>query len=157
MCGAMELYSLEYTDGNDSRFIELCRQLDLFLTKMIGCEKQETQYAQYNTLADIHDVVLIMEGDEAVGCGAIKQYDAHTMEMKRVFVKDEYRHHGYGRIIIKALETLAKGKGFDKLILETGAPLIPAQKMYASCGFKPMNNYGQYECMGCSVCMCKNI
>src|SRR5574344_1648345 len=120
------MYSIEYTDGNDNRFIELCRQLDSFLTEIIGSDKQETQYAQYNTLANIHDVVLIMEGDETVGCGAMKQYDAHTMEMKRVFVKDEYRHHGYGRIIIEALETLAQGKGFDKLILEHGAPLIPA-------------------------------
>ena len=151
------MYRIEYTDGNDSRFIELCRQLDLFLTEIIGSDKQKTQYAQYNTLASIHDVVLVMEGDEAVGCGAIKQYDAHAMEMKRVFVKNECRHHGYGRIIVEALEILAKDKGFGKLILETGAPLIPAQKMYASCGFKPMDNYGQYEGMDSSVCMCKNI
>nr|MBP7471433.1 GNAT family N-acetyltransferase [Prevotella sp.] len=151
------MYSIEYTNGNDDRFVELCHQLDLYLTEIIGSNKQETQYAQYNTLADIHNVVLIIEDNQVIGCGAIKQYDTHTMEMKRVFVKGEHRHHGYGHVIIESLEKLAKDKDFDKLILETGVPLIHAQKMYASCGFKPMDNYGQYEGVDSSVCMYKNI
>ncbi len=149
--------NIEYTDGTDERFIKLCQQLDSFLQKLIGADKQKTQYAQYNALADIHDVVLIIDEGEVVGCGAVKQYDEHTMEMKRVFVKEECRGKGFGRMIVATLESLAKNKKMTRLVLETGVLLIAAQKMYMSCGFGIIENYDQYKGLEDSICMGKEI
>lgn len=151
----MKQYSIEYTNGKNVRFIKLCNQLDSYLQQIIGEDKQETQYAQYNSLVDVHDVILMIDNGETVGCGAVKRYDDHTMEMKRLYVKDEYRHKGYGRAIVGALEVLAKKKDVKTLILETGVPLVAAQKMYISCGFKVIENYGQYKGIDSSVCMSK--
>ncbi len=153
----MEKYSIECTNGKDERFIKLCNRLDSYLQQIIGADKQNTQYVQYNSLVDIHDVILIIDNEEAVGCGAVKRYDDHTMEMKRLYVKDEYRHKGYGRAIVEALETLARKKEVKTLILETGVPLVAAQKMYISCDFKVIENYGQYKGIDSSVCMSKQL
>ena len=77
--------------------------------------------------------------------------------MKRVYVKEKYRHKGYGRTIVEALETLVKKKKASSLILETGKPLAAAQKMYALCGFNVIENYGQYKGVVSSICMSKQI
>lgn len=54
-----------YTDGSDKRFIELCRELDNYLNDTVGVQEQKG-YDQYNTLKDIHDVVLILNNGQAV-------------------------------------------------------------------------------------------
>lgn len=153
----MEEFRIEHTDGKDGRFIELCRLLDDFLTDMIGKDKQHTVYAQYNSLDDIHDVILIFVGDSAVACGSFKRYDDSTMELKRIFVKEEYRKNGFGHIIVGSLEKKALEKGASRLILETGVTMTAANNLYASCGFKTMPNYGEYEGIESSVCMFKNV
>ncbi|WP_455716237.1 GNAT family N-acetyltransferase [Anaerosporobacter sp.] len=141
------------TDGTDKRFILLCQKLDECLNDLVGGEKQRVQYVQYNTLQDIHDVVLIMEGDRAVGCGSFKQYDKEKAEIKRVFVNESYRGKRYGRVILKKLEELAKNKGYTKLILETGKPFVNAMHLYQGLGYHVIENYGPYVNMTESVCM----
>lgn len=142
-----------HTQGSDERFVQLCVQLDDFLNELVGGEKQRAQYAQYNTLQDIHDVVLIIDSGDAVGCGGIKRYDDNTAEVKRVFVDKNYRKKHYGSTIIKELENIARTKGFTRLILETGKPLVGAMKMYEKLGFGIIDNYGPYVDLKESICM----
>jgi hypothetical protein len=66
---------LVVTDGNDQRFVRLCRELDDYLNTVLCPEKQKEQYARYNTLEDIHDVVLLLVHGDAVACGGFKEYD----------------------------------------------------------------------------------
>lgn len=146
-----------YTDGSDPRFVELCGELDEYLNYIVGGEKQRAQYNKYNTLSDIHDVVLIVEDGKAVSCGSFKEYEPGTAEIKRVFTKENYRNRGYGKIIMKELEIRAINKGYTKFILETGDILKDAMKMYTSIGFHIIKNYGQYENMQESICMEKSF
>lgn len=37
--------------------------------------KQRNKYNQYNTLEEIHDVILVMDNGQVVGCGSFKRYD----------------------------------------------------------------------------------
>ena len=46
--------------------------------------------------------------DEAVGCGAIKQYDDDTMEVKRMFVKPTNRGNGIATMVLKEVENWTK-------------------------------------------------
>lgn len=145
-----------YTDGRDKGFIELCKELDNYLNDTVGGESQKN-YDQYNTLEDIHDVVLIMEDGQAVGCGSFKRYKEKTAEVKRVFVKSSYRCNGLGKKIITFVEERAKVKGYEKLILETGVKLKDAQRLYKKFGFYIRENFGEYKDMPQSVCMEKYI
>lgn len=145
------------TNNADSRFKKLCCMLDNYLNDAIGKEKQQKEYNQHNALVDIDDVILLIDGEELIGCGGIKKVDKDTAEVKRVFVADEFRRHGYARRIISEIEHLAKAEGYKALILETGLPMKSAQALYTSCGFSFIENYGPYADLDSSVCMKKNI
>ncbi|MGN0342588.1 MAG: hypothetical protein ACI4DO_07325 [Roseburia sp.] len=77
----------EYTDGRNKDFIELCHGLDHFLNELVGGEENRAEYVAYNTLEDIHDVILVYDNNLPVGCVSFKKYDDECAEVKRVFIK----------------------------------------------------------------------
>lgn len=141
------------TTGKDERFVELCHSLDSYLNYIVGGEKQREQYKKYNMLEDIQDVVLVIQEEQAIGCGSFKEYTPNVAEIKRVFVRSDSRCLGVGKLIVEALEKLAYEKRYKKLILETGAPLVEAMRLYSSLGYNVAENYGQYKDMPESICM----
>ncbi|MCX7709926.1 MAG: GNAT family N-acetyltransferase [Clostridia bacterium] len=146
-----------YTDGTNKDFIALCQMLDANLNEIVGGEKQRKQYAQYNTLKDIHDAILIYIDEMPVACASFKFYDEHAAEVKRVFVRKEYRGKGISKQLMRVLEERARNKGYSKLILETGSLLVEAIGLYNKLGYKVIENYGQYKEMKESICMEKKI
>jgi GNAT superfamily N-acetyltransferase len=155
----MEVVSLKYvsTNGNNSDFIELCKMLDNNLDELVGGNIQRKQYEKYNTLEDIKDVIVVYENETPVGCGSYKYYSENVAEVKRVFVKKEYRGQKIAKKIMIKLEEDAKGKGYKKFILETGKILKGANGLYKSLSYNVIENYGQYKEMNESVCMEKII
>lgn len=146
-----------YTDGSDKDFVELCSMLDDNLNEIVGGEQQRTEYIQYNSLNNIHDVVLAYVDELPVGCASFKKYDDQTAEVKRVFVHKDHRGKGISQQLMNKIEELAKGKGYKKLILETGKAMVVAHALYMKLGFQIIDNYGQYKDMEDSVCMLKEI
>ena len=82
-----------YTDGSSLDFMELCHELDDFLNELVGGEENRAEYILYNQLDDIHNVVVTYD-DIPVGSASFKKYDDECAEVKRVFVKEEYRCKG---------------------------------------------------------------
>lgn len=72
------------TNGCNHDFIELCHDLDSFLNEIVGGEQNRAEYIPYNSLDDIHDVIVVYDGDLPVGCAGFKKYDAECAEVKRV-------------------------------------------------------------------------
>src|SRR5690242_2359340 len=53
--------------------------------------------------------VVAWQGDQAIGCGALKPMEeADTAEVKRMYVRPEARRQGISRVILAALEDLAR-------------------------------------------------
>ena len=146
-----------HTDGKNVDFIALCALLDSDLNEMVGGKTQREQYNRYNQLDDIRDVVLIYEGRETAGCGSFKHYAEGIAEIKRVFVRQEFRGRGFSRILMKELEEKARRAGYGKLYLETGRALETARGLYNSIGFVKRENYGPYRDMVESICMEKAL
>ncbi len=153
----MEELKVVYTDVVNPDFINLCRLLDSDLDELVGGHVQREQYVQYNQLDDIHDVIVIYADDTPSACGAFKQYDEVSAEIKRVYVKPGQRGRGLAVRLMSELEQKAALKGYTRLILETGAPLKAAMKLYLRLGYSVIENYGQYRDMPESICMAKNI
>ena len=57
--GLIASYQFVKTDGENEAFIELCGKLDATLNTIIGSEKQQKQYDQYNQCDSIHDTIII--------------------------------------------------------------------------------------------------
>jgi len=147
----------EYTDGCNQDFIGLCHSLDEYLNNIVDGEENRSQYIPYNALEDIHDVILAYDDVNPVGCAAFKYYANKTAEVKRVFIKENYRGKRISKEIMNLIEQRAKEKGFTKLILETGELLVEAMHLYQSLGFVVIPNYAPYENMMDSVCMEKKL
>jgi GNAT superfamily N-acetyltransferase len=81
-----------------------------------------------------------LHGDP-VGCGGFRRYDAETTEIKRMFVRPEYRGRGHGAHLLGALERAAAHAGARRLILETGAKNLAACDLYVRFGYYPIPGY----------------
>ena len=133
---------------------ELVKQLDADLAIRDGDD--HAFYDQFNKLDAIkHTVVAYNEANRAVGCGAIKQFETGTMEVKRMFVPLEERGKGIAGEILRELEIWAKELGNDKCILETGIKQPEAISLYKKSGYRFIDNYGQYAGVENSVCFAK--
>ncbi len=75
---------LNRTTSADTDFQNLVTELDKDLRIRDG--EDHSFFAQFNKIDNIKHVVVAYQGDIPVGCGAIKQYDETTMEVKRMFV-----------------------------------------------------------------------
>jgi GNAT superfamily N-acetyltransferase len=139
------------TDSSNNDFINLVKLLDKELQIRDG--EDHTFYAQYNKIDKIKNVVVAFYNDVVVGCGAIKEYDISTIEVKRMFVKDEYRSKGIATFVLFELERWTQELGYSKCILETGVKQPEAIRLYTKNNYKVIPNYGQYADVDNSVCM----
>ena len=143
------------TDSSNQDFIDLVKLLDKELQIRDG--KEHTFYSQYNKIDKLKNVVVAFYNDVAVGCGAIKECDSSTIEVKRMFVKDEYRSKGIATKALIELELWTKELGYNRCILETGHKQPEAIRLYTKNNYKIIPNYGQYAGVVNSVCMEKVI
>lgn len=145
-----DMMSLLRTDSENQDFRTLVRELDAYLAEKDGDE--HAFYAQFNKIEAIHHVLVVYEGEQAVGCGAIKQYAPDMMEVKRMFVLPAHRGKGIASKILVELENWARELGFAKCILETGKRQIEAIALYERNQYQRTANYGQYAGVENSVC-----
>ncbi|MCR9013519.1 GNAT family N-acetyltransferase [Aquiflexum gelatinilyticum] len=138
------------TNSQNPDFISLVRQLDAYLAVTDGDE--HAFYDQFNKIQNIKNVIVLYENQIPVGCGAIKEFATDTMEVKRMFVKPEYRGKGIAGKILAELETWAFEMGYSKCVLETGKRQVEAVALYMKSGYRIIPNYGQYIGMDNSIC-----
>lgn len=143
------------TDATNEDFITLVKWLDKDLAKRDGDDHQF--YAQYNKIAKLNYTVVAYDNDKPVASGALKEFDAETMEVKRMYCVEEGRGKGYATAVLKELEIWAKELGYKKCILETGQKQPEAIALYKKCNYSIMPNYGQYADVYNSVCFQKII
>ncbi|WP_196895216.1 GNAT family N-acetyltransferase [Aureivirga marina] len=149
------MIALKRTNSENKDFISLVKNLDKELAIRDGDEHDF--YHQFNGIDTIKYVVLAYENGNPLGCGAIKQYDSKTMEIKRMFTKLESRGKGVASKILLELEKWAKELSFEKCILETGLKQPEAIALYEKQGYKVISNYGQYAEVENSRCFEKQI
>ena len=89
-------------------------------------------------------LVIAWLDSQPVGCGALRQIDQGTVEVKRIYVAPEARRRGIARQILAELERLAAGFGYRKVILETGTFQPEAIALYLAAGYLPTAPYGRY-------------
>lgn len=141
---------LERTSSQNKNFITLVSLLDQDLAQRDGDE--HAFYAQFNKIDKLHHVVVAYDGDQPVGCGAIKPFRTAVMEVKRMYVPPQERGRGIASKVLRELEAWTKELGYGKCILETGKMQPEAIGLYLKNGYKAIPNYGQYEGVENSVC-----
>jgi ribosomal protein S18 acetylase RimI-like enzyme len=86
--------------------------------------------------------MLLAEIDgHTAGCVGLRPLDAKICEMKRMYVKPEYRAKGIGKILGEQIIHEAKSKGYHLMRLDTANTMKAAQGLYSLLGFKPARQY----------------
>lgn len=87
------------------------------------------------------------DGPLLLGCGALKQLDAHHGELKSMRTPAAHRGRGAGRALLVHILQVAQARGYTRLSLETGtaSAFHPAQKLYASVGFTFCGPFADYR------------
>jgi len=157
LCSRITIVSptLQRTNSENKDFITLVKLLDVYLAECDG--KDAPFYAQYNKLDSIKYVIVAYYDGAPAGCGAIKHYEDETMEVKRMYVKPEFRKRGIARAVLAELEKWTAELGYSSCILETGKKQLEAIALYQSSDYKVIPNYGQYANVVTSVCMKKAV
>lgn len=149
------MHNLKRTNSDNIDFINLVALLDQDLKIRDG--EDHAFYNQYNKTDKIKNVIVYYENDIAVGCGAFREKESDKTEIKRMYVKPEYRKRGIAAAVLKELELWAAELNYTYTILETGKKQPEAIALYQKLGYTIIPNYPPYEEMDNSVCMKKTL
>lgn len=139
----------------DPDFAGLVRLLDQYLMQIDG--EETAFYSQFNTIKKLQHCIVLYENGVAVGCGAIKNYDASSYEIKRMFIHPNVRGKGYAVQIVQELERWAHELGATRTLLETGKRMPDAIALYKKLGYTIIDNYDPYKGVANSCCFAKVI
>ena len=148
------LGSIIRTNSDDHSFQNLVVFLDNYLKIIDG--EDHSFYVQFNKIDKIKYAIVYYLDNNAVGCGAFKIYSSDVVEIKRMFVLENYRGKGIAGLILNELELWSKELNYTKCILETGIKQSEAIRLYRKAGYTIIPNYGQYKDVLTSVCMSKS-
>lgn len=143
------------TNSENNYFVELVALLDNLLADLDG--RDHDFYNQYNKIDKIKHVVLAYDDNLPVACGAIKEFDPETMEVKRMFTLNSHRGKGFATQVLTELEKWTLELGYSRCVLETGKRLPDAVRLYEKSGYRLIPNYGQYIQMENSICFEKKL
>jgi GNAT superfamily N-acetyltransferase len=88
-------------------------------------------------------LLLLYEAGEAAGCGAFRPINEKVCELKRMYVKPEFRGKGLGRAMAERLLEEARTSGYEIARLDTATFLKEAPALYLSLGFQVIEPYYQ--------------
>ena len=87
-------------------------------------------------------LLLAYDSSQLAGCIALRRLEEQTCEMKRLFVRQEFRGQGLGRQLIAGIIQEAKQIGYRYMRLDTLPPKMnDAIGLYRSYGFKEIAPY----------------
>ncbi|HEY2961813.1 MAG TPA: GNAT family N-acetyltransferase [Pyrinomonadaceae bacterium] len=87
-------------------------------------------------------LLLAQEYDQVMGCIALRPLESTTCEMKRLFVRPEYRDRRLGRVLVEAIIEEARKIGYTHMRLDTIADRMErAIALYRSIGFVEISPY----------------
>jgi putative acetyltransferase len=78
-------------------------------------------------------------------------------EMKRMFVRTEFRGIGLGRRLLNALEEVACHRSIRRISLETGIKQLEAIGLYRTSGYQDCPPFGDYKSDPLSLFMTKSL
>lgn len=86
-------------------------------------------------------ILLAEHEGEIAGCVAVRPIEGETCEMKRLYVKDEFRGLAIGKKLADAIIEKARELNYQKMQLDTLERLETAMGIYQKLGFEKISPY----------------
>jgi putative acetyltransferase len=101
----------------------------------------------------------VWEGPVLCGCGAVKELDSVSGEIKSMRTRVPYLRRGVGQFVLDEIIRTAVGRGYRQLYLETGTgpAFEAAHALYLKNGFAWCGAFGDYVATDFNVFMTKAL
>lgn len=101
---------------------------------------------EINNLAEMYSepnggLILAYLNDKTIGVTAIRRFENMDCELKRMFVSEDYRSLGIGRLLLDYAIKLARNLNYNKIKLDTSDTMKAAIKLYIEYGFEEISAY----------------
>jgi putative acetyltransferase len=80
-------------------------------------------------------------GQQLAGSIALRRHDAHSCEMKRLYLRPEFLRQGFGKLMAKHIIQDARQIGYERILLDTLPSMQAAQGIYEKLGFRETTAY----------------
>ena len=88
---------------------------------------------------------LVRDNGTPVGCGGIQLFGTDYGELKRMYVRPQFRGLGFAKLMLDHLADYARSRGVRLLRLETGIHQHAAIGLYERAGFQSIPPFGEYR------------
>ncbi len=144
----------ERPDGADA--VLLIGELDAHLTPLYPSESRHG-FSVEKLIAEGVTFFLLRYHGAPVGCGGIKLFGTEYGEIKRMYVRPQFRGHGFGKLMLNHLAAYAQARGVPLLRLETGIYQPEAIGLYEGMGYRRIAPFPPYKEDPLSWCYEKRI
>lgn len=93
-------------------------------------------------------LLLAKNKGKPAGCVVLLDLGNNICEMRRLFVRPEFRRLGVGRALAKAIVEQGRNMGYALMRLNTNRRMPEADKLYRSLGFGEIEPYEYFEVDG---------
>jgi len=134
----------------------LIAELDAHLEPLYLGESRHGFSVQKLIADSVAFFVIRVDGAPA-GCAGIKLFGSDYGEVKRMYVRPEFRGVGLAKLLLDHLADYARKHGAETLRLETGIFQHAAISLYEHVGFQRIAPFGEYREDPVSLCYEKRI
>ncbi len=127
---------------DDPEVLRLFSAHDDFMIDFLG--EDCIYYTRYGEHERLEAVWAATIDGETVGCAAYRTKETGVGEVKRVFVREEFRGTGISKQLMDAVEAHAREEKCERLFLDTRITLEPAVSIYRKRGFEEIFRQGLY-------------
>ena len=134
----------------------LIAELDAHLEPLYARESRHG-FSVQKLVADAVAFFVIRSDGSPAGCGGIKLFGTEYGEIKRMYVRPQFRGLGLAKMMLEHLADYARDHGVGILRLETGIHQHAAIALYEQAGFRRIPPFGTYRDDPVSRCYEKRI
>jgi ribosomal protein S18 acetylase RimI-like enzyme len=136
------IITAERPDAPDA--IVLIEELEAHLAPLYPCESRHGYSVEKLIQQGVAFFVIRVRGTPA-GCGGIQLFGSDYGELKRMYVRPQFRGLGLGKLMLDHLAEFARGSDVRLLRLETGIHQHAAIRLYEGYGFQSIPPFGEYK------------
>lgn len=136
--------------------ISLIIELEAVLAPLYPSESRHG-YSVEKLLAEGVAFFLLRADGTPAGCGGILLVGSEYGEIKRMYVRPQFRGSGFAKLMLNHLADYARSHNITMLRLETGTHQHEAIKLYEGQGFHRIPPFGPYTDDPLSLCYEKRL
>lgn len=127
----MTLYR-KFLQKGDSMLKQVYEINDEILALLLLADPSIEMINQYIRESSIY----ILEQRKPISVVILKEVSESTMEIMNIAVSEAYQGKGYGKLMLKEAEKIAKHSGYNYLIIATANSSLNQLALYQKCGFR---------------------